>query len=346
MFADKILIIKKILFEPRFRQDLMSLKSSKPCYEVFAWELINDLKIVPLLEKGATIDEIAKHKRIKHKIFLETILDVLVGAKSLKYSKKKYKLVAPLDKDISKELNYLETHCPGSTEWTHWLRKNSKKTLLTGKPFKQSSFEAKRGIELWEQVMKEGPYSLRQIVIDELEHKLQNNNEIIDIGCGDGIALEEIIHRSTKPINLTGLEVSEKYLDRAKLRIKKLGNKLTGIKKENCKRTKFIVKDLTKSNLNKKYDALFMSLVANHIHSKDHKKFFQNVKKIMKKDSVFITFQFLDKSKFERSPMWTMHNIPSHKGFPKKEKFLNTIQNVFPNTKIMFDGTIIICKLS
>jgi ubiquinone/menaquinone biosynthesis C-methylase UbiE len=343
---EKFLILKKMLFDPRFRKDIRALKASKPCYEAFAWELVNELDIKENLINGESLNEIASKKGIKHKIFLETVLDILVGSKNLEYSNKKYKLIFEPTKDISKELSYLETHCPGSTEWTHWLRKKSKKTILTGKPFKQSGFEAKRGIELWEKVMNEGPYSLRQIVIDEISYKLKDNNKILDIGCGDGIAIEEIIKRSECPIKLTGLEVSKNYLKRAKNRIKKLSKILNGIKKENCINTNFIIHDLTKSTNSKKYDALIMSLVANHISNKDHEKFFNNIKKMMNKNAIFITFQFLDKSKFERSPMWTMHNIPSHKGFPKKSEFINTIKKIFPKTQILFDGTIIICKLS
>ncbi|MDD4251421.1 MAG: class I SAM-dependent methyltransferase, partial [Candidatus ainarchaeum sp.] len=224
--------------------------------------------------------------------------------------------------------------------------KKSKTTLLTGSKIYESSFDESKGILLWEQLMKESPYSLRQFTIKQIKEKLKDNNQIIDIGCGGGIGLEEILLTSNEPFDLFGLEVSKNYLEKAKNKIQHLQNKLTDQKLTNAKNTKFLVKNISDGPLNKKFDAIFISLVVNHIYEKDRKKFFQNLKKMMKPDATLVTFQFVNQSKFERSPMWVMHNIPSHKDFPYKNTFITMLKKVFPIVDVKFNGTIIVCKLT
>jgi len=337
--------IKEILTNKRLRQDVKSLKAAKKCYIIYAWELIEDFQLNSFMHQPKTLKEIINFSKIKDEKFIETILDLLVGSKNLKFENNKYSLLKKPNYSIQTELKHLEEHCPGSTEWTHWLRKKSKETLITGKKIHSSSFDEAKGILLWEKLMKESPYSLRQISIHQIANKLKNNNEIIDIGCGGGIGLEEILLTSNEPFNLWGLEVSKNYIDKAKKRIKKIESELSEQKLKNTKNTKFIIKDLTKGPLNKKFDAIFISLVVNHISKADQQKFFKNLKKMMTVNSILVTFQFLNNSKFERSPMWVMHNIPSHKEFPYKEEYIQMLKQIFPIVKTKFGGTIITCKL-
>jgi SAM-dependent methyltransferase len=340
-----LVTLKHLLLNKRFRQDIKSLKSAKKCYTKYAWELLEELEVINKLKKGITLNNLVKETKIKDSKFLETILDLLVGTGNLSHSKSKYFFRKEPMFSIKEELKHLETHCPGSTEWTHWLRKKSKNTIQTGKKFNESSFDDSKGIFLWEKVMQESPYSLRQIALEQLDKKLKDNQKIIDIGCGGGIGLEEILLRTNYRIQLFGLEVSKEYLKKAKKRLKKLQKELSGIKLENCKNTKFIICDLTKERLDKKFDAVFISLVVNHIEKEKHKIFFENIKKSMNEDAILVSLQFMNFSKFERSPMWVMHNIPSHKDFPYFDEFIPTLKNIFPKVKLILNGIIISCSL-
>jgi cyclopropane fatty-acyl-phospholipid synthase-like methyltransferase len=345
MVLENLITFKHLIMNKRLRQDIKSLKSAKVCFTQYAWELIEELQLPPFLEEYKSLTQICKFSEIKDIKFMETILDYLVGEKILSYKQNEYKIENPPKNDITKDLKHLENFCPGSTEWTHWLRKQSKLTLQTGNKFSKSSFDEQKGILLWDKVMQESPYSLRQIAIDQIAPKLKNNNKIIDIGCGGGIGLEEILLRTNNPIQLFGLEVSSKYLNKSKIRLQKLSKEFEGQKKINTNNVKFIVKDLTKTKLEENFDAIFISLVVNHIESNEHKKFFENLKSGLSKDGTLVTFQFLNQGKFSRSPMWTMHNIPSHKEFPFKNEFISMLKLVFPKVTVLFGGIIIICKL-
>lgn len=181
-------MIKEIILNKRFRQDITSLKSAKICYTNYAWELIEELNLDSFLITPKSLKEIIEYAQIKDTIFIETILDFLVGSKNLTFNTAKYQIKQKPTNSIKKELKHLETYCPGSTEWTHWLRKKSKTTLLTGSKIYESSFDESKGILLWEQLMKESPYSLRQFTIKQIKEKLKDNNQIIDIGCGEELA--------------------------------------------------------------------------------------------------------------------------------------------------------------
>jgi len=346
MNSDYFFTIKQFLTNKRLRQDIKALKAAKKCYTYFAWELLDEMNITKIIKNNPkSLEEIQKSLEIKDIDFLEKILDFLVGENILHFTSNKYKLLKTPQK-IDKELEYLTKTCPGSTEWTNWLRKESKVTLKTARKIKDSSFDANKGSELWAKVMNESPFALRQLTIDQISQKFKNNNKIIDIGCGDGIGLEDILLRSSEPIQLVGLEVSKNYLNKAKHRINNLEKEFLGIKKENCKKTKFLIQDLTKTNINEKFDALFLSLVINHIPENKRKTFFLNIKKSMKEDSTLVTFQFLNDSKFKRSPMWIMQAIPSHVDFPYREEYISMLKSIFPSVKTLFNGLIIICKLT
>lgn len=345
MINEHFFTIKQIIINKRLRQDIKSLLSAKKCYSVFAWELLDELNIIEFIKTPKTLNEIKIKSQIKDVNFLEQILDYLVGEGLIDFNKNKYKYLKK-PKSPEKELNYLSKTCPGSTEWTHWLRKEAKKTLLTGEKIKESGFDEIKGIKLWSQVMNESPYALRQITIDQIKDKLSYNKKIVDVGCGDGIGLEDILLKTEKPINLTGIEVSKKYLNRAKIRINKLKKELIGTKKNNAIKTRFKIHDFTKNNFNEKFDAAVLSLVVNHIPEENRKKFFKNIKNSMKDDGKLVTFQFLNDNKFKRSPMWIMQTIPSHVDFPYRHEYIHLLKSIFPKVTVLFNGLIIVCELT
>ncbi len=345
MINERLFALKQVLTNKRLKEDILSLKAAKSCYIHFAWDLLEEMQIIKYLSNPQTLNQIAEKAEIKDLKFLETILDFLVGAKHLAHTDNKYFVSQPPKKSIKKDLNYLSEKCPGSTEWTFWLLKKSKETLKSGTKISESGFDSEKGLRLWEQVMNESPYAMRQITISQIEDKLNNKNLIADIGCGGGIGLEDILLRTNNPIKLYGIEVSKKYLLKAKKRVGSLANELTDTKKLNCKKTEFLIHNFVKNKSDLKFDAVFLSLVINHINEKDRYSFFKNISESMKKDSKLVTFQFVNQSKYQRSPMWVMHNIPSHVEFPYKEELITTLHKIFPKVKVLFNGIIIVCEL-
>lgn len=71
--------------------------------------------------------------------------------------------------------------------------------------------------------------------------KLNKNIEILDLGAGSGISAVPLVKKGYK--NITLVDFSKKMLEKAK-------------KKKELKGCKFLQKDITKLNLNKKYDLI------------------------------------------------------------------------------------------
>jgi ubiquinone/menaquinone biosynthesis C-methylase UbiE len=94
----------------------------------------------------------------------------------------------------------------------------------------------------------------------------------IDLGCGTGDVVLQFVE---KGLTVTGIDFSEVAISKAK-------NKLT----EMNLKAEFIKTDLNNLNLDKKADIIFCKFVLAFIEDKT--KFLKSVKKMMRKNSVFI----------------------------------------------------------
>lgn len=342
--GEKLPIMVKVLKDRRFRLDIKALKYAAEGYTSYAWELCEEIGIASMLKGGSDLEGIVKEKCIMNIRFLECILDFLVGMKVLKYEKGVYTLAKQPKPFTGKKYEFLKKFYPNSVEWTDSLRKKSKDTLLTGKRHFDAGFDHERFIQVWDGLMKESPWSIRKLAIEKFSDKINNGAEILDLGCGSGTSLEQILLECRKEIILTGMDASGPSLEKAKENLKKLykATDNPAIKK-NLESLILIKHDLSKDiPKDKSYDVVFMSLLVHHIPEEGREAFFRNVNDILKDGGMAVIYQIIHKSKFERAPMWVMYTVPTHEEYPFKDEYINMLSGIFSRVKPYLDGTIIV----
>lgn len=109
---------------------------------------------------------------------------------------------------------------------------------------------------------------------DLVNKYVQNNQKILDIGCGNG-RLFSIL--KNKNIEYLGIDNSKELINIAQEKYK------------NFKNSKFKVKDLLEINYNKKFDLIFLIAVLQHIPSEELRiKALKSIKKALKPNSFLI----------------------------------------------------------
>lgn len=107
--------------------------------------------------------------------------------------------------------------------------------------------------------------------VDFLKNFINNEDKIIDIGCGTGIHASLI---SKKGFDIEGLDINKEMLEIAKTRLN----------------STLYLQDILNININKKYDVIIsMFAVINHLKDTNElEKCLTNLKDILKKDGVLI----------------------------------------------------------
>ncbi len=325
----------------RLENDLFAFTAVRSILKEQAQILLTDLNIISLIQKEpASLNKICVRSKVKHKIMLENILDFLVGEKILIFKNKKYS-INKLDTNIpDQHKRFLEENYAESLEWIHFVNQFSKQTLKTGNAPNLTGFENEKAIFYWDKIMEQSPYSLRELAIIELFKNIKENAVVLDYGCGGGIGIEQIIKLSTKDITLFGTDPSKKYFKKATQRIKKIQPK-NKTQERNIKKTTFVPFNKI-HELDGEIDAIFISIIFNHIPSKDYIKVFKELKKLLNPEGKLYIVQLLDNEKFQRNPIWVMHNIPTHVGYPDKNKFISDLNKVFKKVEDRLDGIITI----
>ena len=326
--------------QERLKKDLLALKSVKPILINLALDLLEEKKVLDLLKTPKGLNEICEEAQIKHEKMLENMLDLLTGENFLEYSSGKYKLLKKDKLPQLEEEQYLKENYSESLEWVYFVNNYSSQTLSTGVPSKLTGFEEEKAIYYWNKIMEQSPYSLREIAIESLLENLDENSLILDYGCGGGVSLQQLIDKTTKRLYFYATDPSTKYFSSARERLKNSESKTKTIE-ENKNLTQFIDFNEIKSYLGK-FDRIFASMVFNHVEEKDYKQVFTTLNELLKKGGKFGMIQFFDFSKFDRNPIWIMHNIPTHKGYPMKEKFISDLKSVFPTVNEQLNGIITI----
>lgn len=347
--AEKILLFLNMVTDSRLRKDVKALKCASKGYTYFAWQLCKDTKIDEILkEKPTSIKDILKKRGVKNKELLECVLDLLVGNKIISYRKGRYYFKKePPDFYKSGEFFFLQKHYPHSVNWTDVLFSKAEDALMKGRRSAETSFDDKNFLSLWEGIMEESPYSIRKIAIRKFKRHVKDGYEILDLGCGSGVSLEQILWELRKKrVNITGVDASKISLDRAGTRLRKLYDSTENLLlKENIKRVELKCHNLReKMPSHKKFDLIFMSLLVHHIPKKQRKKFFENLSGILKPNGRVCVFQIIHKSKFERASMWVMHVVPSHEEYPFKDEWLRMFSSVFRKVKYWLDGMIVLAE--
>jgi 2-polyprenyl-3-methyl-5-hydroxy-6-metoxy-1,4-benzoquinol methylase len=335
----KLEVLIEFIFNKRFRMDKKALESSKPLFLNLAWKLLDKYGVIETLKKGSTIEAIMEKHQLKCKKMLECMLDNLVGDGALEYKFGKYYFIRPPAEYKETHKKFLEKYYPKSLEWVEFMYTRSVETLKSGRPYEDTGFDSEN-LDLWDAIMLDAPYSFRGFTIKKLLKKVKPNADILDFGCGGGIGLQQFIELSKKPINLYGSDIS-KYILRAKTRIKKINKK-----NKNIRIVKIFNKsidDLIKSE--QRFDAIFMSLVLNHIKEEHRSEFLIKIRELLNPNGYVGIYQIINQSKFLRSPIWVMHAVPTHFEYPFRRKYLERLNKIFSRVEVYLNGNSIIAQV-
>jgi ubiquinone/menaquinone biosynthesis C-methylase UbiE len=187
--------------------------------------------------------------------------------------------------------------------------------------------------------MREAPLPLREYSIEKFIRHVPEGARILDYGCGSGIGVESILRKSQKKVFIVGADPSTKYLSIARKNLRRLYlTAKSDLLRENILRVRFVNSaSLPKSET---YDAVFMSLVLNHVAEKERARLFKRVFRCLKAGGVFAIFQITHASKHDRSPIFLMHVIPSHKDYPFRDALAEDLRSVFGNASVKLNGTV------
>ena len=134
-FIEKMGLIFEMMKDPRLRMDVNALRYARDGYIFYAWELLKEVKLIPLLKYGSRVEEIMRARGIKNRKLLECILDLLVGEGVLSYKGGVYKYVKEPKEFEVKKLIFLEKFYPNSVRWTNTLVGKAKEVLLETSKF-------------------------------------------------------------------------------------------------------------------------------------------------------------------------------------------------------------------
>lgn len=331
----------------RLKYDLEAFESSAPLFITKAWNLLEEVGAKESLSKGTTIKQLMAEKNIKNKKMLECVLGSLVTGGVLKFENQQYSLLNLPKPPTKKQMNFLRKYYSNSLEWVEFVTSKAKETLLEGKAPVETGFEHNKGLELWDLIMEESPYSSRIIAVKKFSDNLKEGSCVLDYGCGGGIGLEAVLKNVNKEIELTGAEISKEYLERAKIRIKKLYSETTDkIIRDNINKMQFIQFNPERGlPTDKKYDVIFISIVLNHIAPEERDDFFENIKGMLKDDGIFVVYQLIHQSKLIRNPIcWTMHTVPTHTEYPFREEYIEKLKKHFKNVEESLKGMVVVTK--
>ncbi len=324
----------------RLKSDLTALAMVKHVMVNYAVNLLDRKGVFASLKNPNTLEAISKECGLRHKKMLENMLDLLVGEGILAFGEGKYSLKGPTGTDITEAKRFLSGAYKESLEWIDFVNQFSDKTLTTGVASELTGFEAEKAIYYWNKIMEQGPFSLRVLAITELYKGLGAGALVLDYGCGSGVGLEQLLELSNKPLQLIGTDPSNKFFSDAKRRIQGLafGDSVRSTNKANL-----VFEDF--KNLDRyegKLDAIFISIIFNHIAQAEHIAVFRKLNALLKPGGKLVIVQLIDFGKHNRNPIWVMHNIPSHKGYPMREQFVNDLRTVFGKVDERLDGMITI----
>jgi 2-polyprenyl-3-methyl-5-hydroxy-6-metoxy-1,4-benzoquinol methylase len=332
--------------DKRFEDDIRAFNCISPVLTYRCWEILVSCRVIASLHTFATIDTIINATGIRNKKMLLCMLNFLSGKGFLQKRGHSFKALSPPIFSPKEDLLFLYDKYYQSMIWVDSVSLCSPAVLLSNNPLDLMGFGSKSDLTLWEAIMSESPYSFRKFLIDKLLSNSKDGYSILDFGCGGGVGIVQMIEQTKHPISITGVDSSQSYLEKAK-------EKLSSKKISEMIHKKKISVDLRLHNfLNDfqalgKYDAIFMSLVLNHLTESEISLLFQKLRSYLKDGGVLGIYQIVNKSELERSPLcWVMHVIPSHKCYPDKTRYLSLLKENFEKIEEHFLGSVILASNS
>jgi len=169
------------------------------------------------------------------------------------------------------------------------------------KSFVKKGYETGDYIQAYNRTLKKIS-SLKRPLFDELLKRIPKRARILDMGCGAGVPYTKFL--VTKGHEVTGIDNSEKLLKVAKKLIKK---------------AKFIEGDFSTYEFKGKYDAIVSFYAIFHIPRSQHRRLFEKIHSLLKKNGlVLITLgaedMKLEVSEFIGSRMaWSSYSIEKNR---------------------------------
>ncbi len=324
----------------RLNRDLKALAMVKVVMVRYSMDLLSKKNVFELLKTPHSLESISMSCGLKHAKMLENMLDLLVGEGILSFDGKGYSVKNLKITDTTEAKRYLSEGYKESLEWIDFVNRFSESTLTTGKASELTGFEEEKAIYYWNKIMEQGPHSLRVIAITELYKDMKPGALVMDYGCGGGVGLEQLLEMSNKPVRLIATDPSTRFFQEAKRRAKALSFS-DPVRNQNKKDIVFEGFGGIDKYIGK-LDGIFISIIFNHIEEMEHVRIFRMLRSLLKPGGKLVIVQLMDFGKHNRNPIWVMHNIPTHRGYPMRERFVRDLRSVFGSVEERLDGMVTI----
>jgi len=153
--------------------------------------------------------------------------------------------------------------------------------------------------------------NFEKYMCQELNSRLKSNSKILDLGCGPGIPFDHYFVEQGH--TLTGIDISKKHIESAK---------------KNVKKANFIIGDFFSNKIKGKYDAIISFYAIFHIPRAEHKKLFEYIHSMLKKDGMILITLGIDSMKldiendFAGAPMaWSSYTVEKNKNIVRDSGF-------------------------
>lgn len=129
------------------------------------------------------------------------------------------------------------------------------------------------------------PENFARSLCDELISQLKPNSKILDLGCGIGLPFDKYF--SKKGLSVTGIDISERHIEKAK---------------RNVKSARYILGDFFSKEIKGKFDAIVSFYAIFHIPRTEHQKLLNYINSLLKKGGLILLTFGLDSMKYDFNP--------------------------------------------
>ena len=153
--------------------------------------------------------------------------------------------------------------------------------------------------------------SFEKYICEEFNSRLKKSSKILDLGCGVGLPYDGYFVK--KGHLVTGVDLSEKHIELAK---------------KNVKSAKYILGDFFSNKIKGKYDVIVSFYAIFHIPRTEHKKLFQRMYNLLKKNGYVLIVLGVEAMKYDVNPdfvgapmAWSSYSVEKNKKLLKEAGF-------------------------